>query len=261
MKGYVGSSFIITDKKMNARHPSDFYPTPWSLVEAMVDFVLAKNSKWRKGQGAIKIADLGAGSGRFGTVLRDRMPDVDLYAFEVQYPNGLPPKLRKVYDSLLGDFYTTQIRDNIFDMVIGNPPFSMYSNTGFWNHLFSLVKPNGLAFLLGQGRLNYGEGRSEELWRTKREVAEVCLAKRPSWYPEGHPRCGDTMPTEYSLFLIRNAPPVASLIEKHRWTKENFVNDNQYTGKFAGTDTWQMMEEMGLHHVTVDAPTDPGSDD
>lgn len=249
-KGFVGSMFIPTQKKMNARHPADFYPTSWGLVEAMVDFVLAKQpALFYKGQGAVKIADLGAGSGRFGTVLRDRLPDAQIYAFEVQYSNGLPQRLLRFYDAHLGDFWTSQIMENTFHLIIGNPPFSMYSISSFWDRLFSLVKKEGLVFLLGQGRLNYGVGRVEELWSKYREVAEVCLSKRPSWYPEGHPRCGDTMPTEYSLFLLRNAPVVASLVEKHRWTDENFVNDNQYTGKFAGTDTWQMMEAMGLHHV------------
>lgn len=252
MSGIVGSSFIpVSDEakaKMNARHPSDFYPTPYGLAHALVRYVKYRNSDWGPGQ-EICIGDIGAGSGRFGRALRHEFPLAAIAAFEVQYEQ-LPAKLgEEIYDCNYGDFMDRSKGDGEgqFDLLIGNPPFSLYSRKGFWDTLFWRCAPGGRVFLLGQSRLNYSTERASGVWLEKQEIAEIILSKRPSWYPEGHPRCGHTQPTEYSAYLLHNEKKYTSMVDKLRWTGLDYQNDNTYDGIFKGLDTWQMMQEMQLH--------------
>ena len=171
-------------------NPNDYFPTPMLLCRNAIkdlfpDTVLRRN--WR-------VLDAGAGfPGNWGRALRSQRPNMDLVG--VDLPAVLPPVVDSPYNTWIQkDYRDLTIEDvdgRLFDMVIGNPPYStsmgkrdMHLAEKFVEKSFELLKPEGqLYFFL---RLDFLAGgfRQSDFWPLYNpDVVHIC-AERVNFFPE-----------------------------------------------------------------------------
>lgn len=99
-------------KIRKARHLSDDYPTPKAVIEAFLSQYIIRGSR---------ILDPAAGTGHFGTVLREHGYD-DIHAIECR--KDMQDVLQPIYRSVtIADFLTADIPR--YDTIITNPPYSL----------------------------------------------------------------------------------------------------------------------------------------
>src|SRR5258708_23223108 len=119
-KYHIGGITIETNKKMKERSPSDFYPTEQTLIDA---YLLKSNYDGPAKK--IIVADLGAGDGRWGKAVKNKLPDVELFGMDIR---DLPRPLgffNWLSGPDCGDIYNLKLEDEYFDIIIGNPPYSI----------------------------------------------------------------------------------------------------------------------------------------
>lgn len=146
----------------------DTYFTPdWAVrqcIEDVVPFVCPV---------ARTILEPGAGQGAFVKRLRERYPESNITAVDVD-PYDWP----EADVSIHRDFLTTRF-DQRFDLTIGNPPFSIALE--FINHALSCSK--AVVFLLRQGFLS--SQKRSAFFRMHRPSDVYIMANRPQFTDEG----------------------------------------------------------------------------
>lgn len=171
----------------------DWFVTPMPLVEVCVKSLLNRVHYERK----LKILDVGAGDGRWGYVARKLWPHAIIVGVEIRDVER-DAEYRHAYDYWLHcDFLKLRAVPgdcpDVFDQVIGNPPFSLaqrlvikaLANTEYWGEVSFLLR---LAFLEGQKR-------NRNFW-PKYEAQHVdILPKRPTFRADGA-----TDKTAYAFF-------------------------------------------------------------
>lgn len=129
------------------RHPYDFYPTDDYFVQSAVNLVTV-NPDW--------IMDTGSGSGVFGRYTRKRWQDANIVGIEIRQD----APFMNYYDwNIRADFLSMTPEINMFDLVIGNPPYSHAES--FIRHAMKSLRNGGeliyllrLSFLESMGRYN-----------------------------------------------------------------------------------------------------------
>lgn len=170
----------------NARHEHDFYVTPAGLIKSALATIERAPER---------VLDPGAGTGVWGMMARERWPDASISAYEIR--EDATPSLD--YDHWIqGDFLMSKPQP-MFDLVIGNPPFS-YAEA-FVRHSYEWLRDGGqilfllrLAFLESQERISF--------WREIPLKWLYYCAKRPSFYHKRYfPKKGrKTDGTAYAVF-------------------------------------------------------------
>jgi hypothetical protein len=94
--------------------PTEFFATPFGLVEGCIDALLSIHNTPRM------VLDAGAGTGHWGLVLKNKLPTSTIAGIDNYFPW---PK--KWYDMwIANDYFKAWDNDSsIFNWVIGNPPF------------------------------------------------------------------------------------------------------------------------------------------
>ena len=132
---------------MTERIAADAYMTPPKLARAICQGLPYSGFK--------RILEPSCGIGNFLPPIRERWPEASLTAVE------LDPERARASDAL----YTDALKlppSGVFDLVIGNPPFSLASEFVEWSH-GQLVAGGILAFLLKLSFLT-GKDRVENLY-------------------------------------------------------------------------------------------------
>jgi hypothetical protein len=125
------------------------------------------------------VLDLGAGSGGFGQVVRDRWPEAEIVAVEARASEAV--HLRRHYDRVIIDD-ATSCRLPSADMVLSNPPFRKSRRLA--ERAFEVVRPGGIVSFLT--RQTWGDADDvEELLRRCPPVAELTISGRVSMGSSG----------------------------------------------------------------------------
>lgn len=138
-----------------AKNPHDFYQTPKELVFALLSFVPGNPQR---------ILDVGAGKGVWGEAARSIWPDAQITGIELQdFPQP------SAYDCWLAntDFLTWK-PDHNFDLVMGNPPYSVQGTQHGAGKIarkgYRLLADGGTQLLLLKTEFLNGQWRYEHLW-------------------------------------------------------------------------------------------------
>jgi hypothetical protein len=222
-----------------ARDTHDFYPTPWGVItRALAHFsnigVLDESSL---------IADIGAGSGRWGQVARSFFPNAAIYGFEQQpvpKPDG--------YDAWVVGDVMEQLPLYVgyrFNLIMGNPPFYLFEQ-GTVGTLFrtcwSAMRDGGKLMFFADQRFTSSAARYAGVfsWWPPKYIRKY--VQRVSFFPEGHPRCGKSNAREHCLYVWEKGWDGST---QFSWEPRN-MNDNKFPSVFLGTNTWQDMLALGL---------------
>src|SRR3989304_2322437 len=123
-------TIIRTDKRLRPRSKSDYYPTPSEAARAALNLIDMDKVAY--------VLDPGAGNGVWGTELKKINKYAYLYGVEIQ--NLVP--LKSVYDSWdTVDFLSWNNRFFTFDLIMGNPPYSLAEE--FVRHSYSMLGKRG----------------------------------------------------------------------------------------------------------------------
>lgn len=240
-------------KPMPERDKNDHYPTPWQVIWA----ALMDN---RPTNNYARILDLGAGSGRWGTVARHFMPAATVIGIEKQHIVGGPPSAYSEWYKMDILKYLEDVSKDVrpfvkFNQIIGNLPFYLFDQR-YVGTLFSLLdgclRPGGRVIFFARAALAESETRYNKVFSWWPPKSITSYVKRVSFYPEGHPRCGDTNARHHCLFEWEKMDRRMGGATEYLWEPRS-LNDNHYTFEhpFRGKITWQDMIAMGL--VTVEA--------
>lgn len=161
------------------RDGRDFYPTPADLCRAALDLIEDTLPS--------SVLDPGAGTGAWGWAVQDKWPDVWLAGVDKHFGNPGP------YNKWWMADFTQWGYGQQFDVVVGNPPFSL--SQPFIEQALRYLKPGGellfllpLNFLASQTR-NFYWWKSQPLWRV------YVMGRRPSFSGDGK-----TDAYEYALY-------------------------------------------------------------
>lgn len=214
--------------KFSERHDLDFYPTMLQDCRQALQLIPVPATE------APLILDPGAGDGPWGLAARSIWPGCHIAGVEVRpeairqecyaewFRGGfcavprLPMPVRSkckdepTYQKALKKFETREwIRAQTiycgeperFDLVIGNPPYEFAEQ--FTRAAFRYLRPGGICLFLLRLAFLEGQDRAESFYR------DCCLrqlhvyAKRPSFFPAGHPKAGKTDATAYAVFMFQ----------------------------------------------------------
>jgi hypothetical protein len=183
----VSSPFIYNPnpkKPYAPRRANDLYPTPKGLAQAMV----SRTWSWL-GPRAKDVLDPGAGGGVFGEVMKRHEPDATVVGVELD--KTLEP--HPAYDYWYSEDYLTWQTDMRFNLIIGNPPYSLAEE--FIRKSFTLLRDEGaIVFLLRLGFLG-GQARARGLWNDFHLDEVAICSRRPSFTGNGK-----TDGHEYAVF-------------------------------------------------------------
>lgn len=172
-------------KARDQRAPGDFYQTPQALADAMAVRLPEPGLDPKTHEPCLsfglRVLDPCAGNGVFGRSIRTFRPKATLHEIDVS-PQG--PGIEML------DFFSLGCTEGrIFDVIIGNPPYSLAEQ--FIRHALSLAPE--VHFLL---RLNFLEGQKRRAFWKEHPVSHVAvLSRRPSFTGKG------TDATAYAVFV------------------------------------------------------------
>lgn len=172
-----------TNRK-SIRKNYDFYATPLDTVNLLLDNITDILPHFT-------ILEPSAGNGNIITALRNKgyTNIIDAIEIRAEEKNNLQTIANNVY---INDFLDDSLILNKYDVIIGNPPFSLAQE--FIDKSLKLLKPNGkLIFLL---RTSFLESEKRfKWWSDKLPTRLYVLHKRPSFTGKG------TDATSYSWFI------------------------------------------------------------
>jgi SAM-dependent methyltransferase len=171
--------------QQTVRDPRDFYNTPAWAVRAILPFLPT---------GGV-ILDPGCGSGAIMKVLLETIYDSEDRVVGIELDETLA---KSAYEATEGDvmnrdFLKETFGGDSFDLVIGNPPYSLAME--FVEHSLDLACGRGgtVAMLL---RLPWAASQSRAEFHRARPADIYVLPKRPSFTPDGK-----TDATDYAWFV------------------------------------------------------------
>lgn len=165
------------------RSKNDFYPTPYDSIEALL-----KNYDFSKH--GLNVLEPSAGNGNICKMYKDKYPNSNITGVELdeRHIEELSTKCDKVICTDFMEFDT----NNKFDVIIGNPPFSMAVD--FIKKSMEHLNENGVLCFLFRTALLESDCRFE-FWKQNPVNGLLTLHKRPSFTGKG------TDATSYFWFI------------------------------------------------------------
>lgn len=182
------------------RNDADFYATPVNaIIPLLENYIIAEELDL--------ILEPSAGDGAIIDTLRAAGYTNPIYAIEIREEEREKLERNATIVSI-EDFLTADLDFN-FDVIIGNPPFSLAQE--FIDKSLSLLNPGGkMIFLL---RTNFLESKKRfEWWQDKLPTKLFVLSSRPSFTGKG------TDATSYSWFIWEKSQYSNQLV-KHQEIK------------------------------------------
>lgn len=186
---------IYSSKKMRERDGFDHYPTPLEHSRAGVSLVPVTHRPEY-------ILDPGAGTGVWGKACRERYPEAIICGTDIR-----PLPRPNVYDFWFsgGYNYLLNQEENIFDLVVGNPPYGQFEGKKdvllaekFCRISLRLLKFGGFLVFLLPITFIAGQKRALGLYNTNPLYYLCPSAERPSFTGDDK-----TDATEYSFYIWR----------------------------------------------------------
>ena len=178
-------TIIRTNKRLRERHPSDYYPTPSELCKAALNLIDFKSPAF--------VLDPGAGNGVWGNELRKL--NENNYLVGVEKENFEPGM---VYDNwFYQDFLIWNSDFFEFDLIIGNPPYSLAEE--FIRHSYSMLSENGIILFLLRLAFLEGQDRGRNFWKDINLKKLWVCSRRPSF--TGNKKTDDNA---YGIYLWEN---------------------------------------------------------
>lgn len=155
--------YIDKDRELPKRKKYDFYPTPIELCRRVV-FNLPIGYPQ-------SVLDPGAGTGVWGQAVREIYPDSAIFGIEIR---EVEP--HKDYNVWLYEDYLKMNASELFDLIIGNPPYKL--NEEFIDKSFEFLNHRGyIAFLLKLSMLE-SQKRFEKYYHNGLNPKEVWVSVR-----------------------------------------------------------------------------------
>lgn len=177
-------------KSHRSRSPRDMYETPLALAEAAIMEIRTDGTF--KNKSPIACLDVGCGGGVWGEAINHLFFIVDGIDIEPKIPNT------QYYDSVVTLDYLHFFPDEKYDVIIGNPPYSLAEE--FIRHSFQLLRDDGIIYFLL--RLSFLEGikRCRGLFKEFPLKKVYVCSRRPSFFSsDGEHHTTDTL--AYAMFL------------------------------------------------------------
>jgi hypothetical protein len=190
-------------KSGRERHSRDFYKTPYALAEAAMRRIRDDEEigYWN----AVDGLDAGCGDGIWGQAAQclwwasdEENFDADIDGIDINPQFQQPPNETYNYNKIIkGDFLTYDFGNRSYDIVFGNPPYSVAEE--FIRKAYSLVIPEGYVYFLL--RLSFLEGinRGKYLFKEIPLKRVYVLSRRPSFFSVNGRHTTDTL--AYAMFL------------------------------------------------------------
>lgn len=159
--------------KSGKRSERDFYVTP---IEAVIPLVQEIRDRWGKVSEPV-ILDPGAGTGNITRATRTVWPKAHIVAVEINPEHEAALHDAGASEVVIGDYLTTPL-DGGFDLIIGNPPFSLAVE--FIDRSREHLNLLGIMSMLLQFNFVGGELRVD-WWKARPQQAQRTLAPRPSF--------------------------------------------------------------------------------
>lgn len=186
----LGDAWIVDRGSLPKRRPHDVYETPTYAVALAYRLFLERWPWWEDPfrKEPLRILDVGAGGGVWGTMARQYWPDDHIHGIEVR-------RLSKpeAYDCWWcpGDFerFIERYAGPPFDLIVGNPPFSIANEAvlGGFHHL----KEGGCLMYLLRMSFLAGQERARSLYRDCPLAMVAPFSKRISWSGDGKTNATD----------------------------------------------------------------------
>ncbi len=170
-------------------NPSDYFPTPLLLCRNAIKDLLPDKTLRR----GFRVLDAGAGyTANWGRSLRNVWPNCDLVG--VDLPDVAEPVDSPYNTWIQKDYRDLTLEDvdgRLFDMVIGNPPYStsmgkrdMHLAEKFVEKSFELLKVGGSLYFFLRTDFLAGGFRKENFWPKFPPYCVHICAERVNFFPE-----------------------------------------------------------------------------
>jgi hypothetical protein len=177
---------IITQKKTKPRSENDFYPTPYRLARAICDKFIVQEPDF--------VLDPGMGDGVFGLALRDSCREKYGFIDTEEHPEFGIDGIDIVRRPMTGNgawIYSNEYIQNYltfdapiqYDLVIGNPPYSLAEQ--FVRKSFQVTSKKGTIIFLLKLAFLESKTRCRGLFKELPPTEVNVLAGRPSFDGSG----------------------------------------------------------------------------
>jgi len=181
---------IYSTRPLQARRKFDHYPTPSGLVRASLALPQVRPNP-------IKVLDPGAGTGVWGSLVREKWPNSFITGIELQ--PCVPNDTYDVWNT--GDFFRWSANHACqkYDLIVGNPPYGGICKDMaemFVRTCIAHLGPGGQIVFLLRSAFFESISRGRDLFKNHQPTDMYQCMRRPSFTGNNK-----TDSTAYSLFL------------------------------------------------------------
>lgn len=139
-----------------------FYPTPLSVIEEVLDAVLSRRESWNSDRNPVqRVLEPSCGDGRIMDAIKARGHRP--FGYEVHHGRA-HETLMKGHSVVRGNFLEIP-PDPVFDLVVMNPPFYGRHYLHHVRHALRFLKPGGLLVTILPATAWYDHGELKGTWR------------------------------------------------------------------------------------------------
>lgn len=156
-------SHVSDGNKRDLKKEYQFFETPDHLADRLVELAEIKSDD--------VILEPSAGRGSIVKAIHREFPALDVFGYELMDLNqSFLMKLE--HFKLLGTDFLTEC-DTLFDVIIGNPPFSKNQDIDHISHMFKYLKHGGRLVSIASKHWQFAEGKKENAFREWIEEVEA----------------------------------------------------------------------------------------
>ncbi len=200
----TGGAWLTDTGSLPSRAVADLYVTPRSAVDVAYEFLkeqapefVCKDVLENRGSRNWHLLDLGAGPGVWGEAARARWPSAFIHGVELRSVSANPAYNEwSTMDMQEWQAYYADARIRPFDLVVGNPPYSLDEEAVRIG--LERLRDGGWALFLLPITFLTSQSRRDGLFKEYPLYAYAQYSQRISWTDNGK-----TPPRDHGLYLFR----------------------------------------------------------